>query len=92
MDWNPPPQSVARGIHLSFLKADGAHDIHEQLDLSGEPLIPDLAKTFQLKEPMGLLDYQRKTLDGLEYERLYSDYWNRTADEDGKRTNSAKKK
>ena len=69
---------------MSFLKADGAHDIHAQLDLSGEPLIPDLAAAFRLKPPMGLLEYQDFTLQGLEYEIQYSDYWNATAEEDGK--------
>lgn len=69
---------------LAFLKADGAHDIHTQLDLSGEPLIPDLEKTFQLKDPISLLEYQDLTLQGLDYESEYTDYWNATAEEDGK--------
>ena len=33
---------------------------------------------------MGLLNYQDLTLQGLEYETAYSDYWNATGDEDGK--------
>lgn len=69
---------------LAFLKADGAHDIHEQLDLSGEPLIPDLEDSFKLRDPMDLLEYQDLTLQGLEYEAAYSDYWNSTVEEDGK--------
>jgi amidase len=33
---------------------------------------------------MSLLEYQKLTLEGLEYEAAYSDYWNSTAaDEDG---------
>ncbi|KAI1327595.1 amidase signature domain-containing protein [Xylariaceae sp. FL0255] len=83
VDWNPPTQATGRGIHLAFLKADGAHDIHDQLNLSGEPLIPDLRESFQLKSPMNLLKYQDLTLKGLQYEADYSDYWNSTADEDG---------
>ena len=68
---------------MSFLKADGAHDIHSHLNLSGEPLIPDLRETFKLKKPMGLLDYQENTLEGLSYEAAYSDYWNQSANDDG---------
>lgn len=83
VDWTPPTQSTAKRVHLSFLKADGAHDIHAQLDLSGEPLIPDLRDSFQLKPPMDLLEYQDNTLQGLAYEIEYSEYWNKTADEDG---------
>ncbi|KAJ2992004.1 hypothetical protein NUW58_g2320 [Xylaria curta] len=83
VDWNPPAQEVGRAIHLAFLKADGAYDIHSQLNLSGEPLIPDLRKSFKLREPMNLLKYQDLTLQGLKYEADYSDYWNSTAEQDG---------
>jgi len=81
VDWNPPSQSTAKRVHLAFLKADGAHDIHAQLNLSGEPLIPELVKTFQLKDPMNLLQYQDLTLEGRDYSAAYSDYWNATADD-----------
>jgi amidase len=64
------------------LKADGAHDIHTQLSLSGEPLIPGLVKNFQLKDPMNLLKYQDLTLEGRDYSAAYSDYWNATADDE----------
>ncbi|XXH00561.1 hypothetical protein Hte_006909 [Hypoxylon texense] len=83
VDWTPPPQKDAKRIHLAFLFADGGHDIHTQLDLSGEPLIPDLKETFTLKPPIDLLEYQDLTLQGLDYEAKYSDYWNSTADSDG---------
>lgn len=70
--------------------ADGAHDISRQLDLSGEPLIPDLREAFRRRDPIGLLDYQDLTLEGLEYEMAYSDYWNSTALDDGKLSFSAR--
>jgi amidase len=68
---------------VTFLKADGAHDIHSNLDRSGEPLISDLIEAFPLEPPLDLLEYQDLTLQGLEYERAYSDYWNTTANGDG---------
>ncbi|KAI0541303.1 amidase signature domain-containing protein [Xylaria digitata] len=83
VDWQPPTQGVGRNIHLAFLMADGAHDIHTQLELSDEPLIPDLKESFQLRDPMDLLQYQDLTIRGLEYESAYSDYWNSTAGDDG---------
>ncbi|KAI0472365.1 amidase signature domain-containing protein [Xylaria cf. heliscus] len=83
VDWNPPAQAVGIAIHGAFLTANGARDIHNQLDLSGEPLIPDLQEAFKLREPMGLLKYQDLTLQGLQYEADYSDYWNSTAEQDG---------
>ena len=83
VDWSPPKQSTAKRVHLSFLFADGAHDVHANLDRSGEPLIPELKKSFRLRDPIPLLEYQNLTLQGLEYEREYSDYWNSTSSSDG---------
>jgi amidase len=65
------------------LKADGGHDIHRQLDLSGEPLIPQLQKSFELRDPISLLEYHALTIEGRDYEAAYSDYWNATAKDDG---------
>lgn len=63
--------------------ADGAHDVHRQLRLSEEPLLPDLKDAFELKDPMSLLKYQRLTIEGRDYEAAYLDYWNATGHEDG---------
>ena len=68
---------------MAFQLADGGQDIHSHLDLSGEPLIPNLRARFQRKPPMDLLQYQANTLAGLSYEIEYSDYWNKTAEVDG---------
>ncbi|KAK4142635.1 Acetamidase [Dichotomopilus funicola] len=81
VDWEPPLQATAKRVHVSFLKADGAHDIHSHLNLSGEPLIPDLQEAFQLRPPLSLLETQDLTLQGLEYEAAYSDYWNSTSND-----------
>lgn len=70
-------------LQLAFLKADGGYDIHKQLNLSGEPLIPQLQATFKLKDPLPLPVYQELTVEGRDYEALYSDYWNSTSDTDG---------
>ncbi|MCJ1377476.1 hypothetical protein MMC17_000571 [Xylographa soralifera] len=80
INWNPPSQTTAKRVHLAFLKADGAHHIHQQLDLSGEPLIPQLRASFQRRDAIPLLEYQNLTLQGLAYEESYVDYWNSTAD------------
>ena len=84
IDWLPPKQSTAKRVHVSFLFADGAHDVHAHLRRSGEPLIPDLEKSFRLRDPIPLLEYQDLTLQGLEYERQYNDYWNSTSINDSK--------
>ncbi|KAF2263451.1 amidase [Lojkania enalia] len=83
VEWQPPDQRTAKRIHLAFLKADGGHDIHKQLRLSGEPLIPQLRETFRLRDPMSLITYQELTVEGRDYEGAYADYWNSTAESDG---------
>ncbi|KAF8432859.1 amidase signature domain-containing protein [Terfezia claveryi] len=82
VDWNPPSQTTATRVHLAFLLADGAHDVHTQLSLSGEPLLPNLERYFKLRDPINLLEYQKLTLEGRDYSAAYSDYWNST-DDDG---------
>ncbi|KAF2878553.1 amidase signature domain-containing protein [Massariosphaeria phaeospora] len=72
VDWNPPDQRTAKRVHVAFLLADGGRDVHKQLELSGEPLIPPLRDTFRLREPMSLIKYQELTLEGLAYEAAYS--------------------
>ncbi|KAG6997797.1 mycophenolic acid synthesis protein B [Physcia stellaris] len=79
VNWEPPSQSTAKRVHLAFLKADGAHDIHRQLDLSGEPLVPPLRNAFQLRDPISLLEYQDLTIQGKTYCEAYTDYWNSTS-------------
>ncbi|KAL8872549.1 MAG: hypothetical protein Q9174_001841 [Haloplaca sp. 1 TL-2023] len=83
VDWEPPSQTTAKKIHLAFLKADGAHDVHQQLGLSGEPLVPPLRKSFQLRDPMPLLEYQDLTIQGKAYNEAYYDYWNSSSKDDG---------
>ena len=67
-----------------MLLADGMHDIHQQLARSGEPLIPILNEQLKLREPRPILEVHDLTLKGLAYEIKYSDYWNSTANDDGK--------
>lgn len=73
-------------IQHSFLRADGVQDIHKQLDLSGEPLVPQLRESLKLRDPIPLLAYQDFTIQGRDYEAAYSDYWNSTVNQDGKST------
>lgn len=48
-------------------------------------MIPGLAsRGMRLRPPMGLLDFQDFTLQGLEFEAKYLDYWDSTGDKDGR--------
>ncbi|OTA97783.1 hypothetical protein M434DRAFT_7724 [Hypoxylon sp. CO27-5] len=84
VDWAPPSHETAKKIHLSIITADGAEDVHKQLKLSGEPLIPELeTRGMRARPPMELLKFQDLASKGLEFEAHYSDYWNSTANDDG---------
>lgn len=83
VDWNPPSHRDAAQIHLYFLQSDGAYDIHQQLDLSGEPLIPPLRDIFKLVPPFSAIKTQELSVQGRDTCEAYSDYWNSMAAADG---------
>ncbi|KAK1765526.1 Acetamidase [Phialemonium atrogriseum] len=84
VDWNPPNHGPAYDTHLWFIGADGGDDVHSHLARSGEPVIPIVAHAYAVRrEAEPLLEYQKRTVQGLEYEAGYSDYWNSTAEDDG---------
>lgn len=70
-------------IKLLFLQSDGGHDIHKQLGLSGEPLIPLLREVFKLDPPFSAIRCQELSIQGRDSCEAYSDYWNTTATDDG---------
>ena len=83
VDWKPPSHQKAAHIHLLFLKSDGGHDIHKQLGLSGEPLIPPLREIFKLEPPFSAITTQDLSNQGRGSCEAYSDYWNSKAADDG---------
>lgn len=60
--------------------ADGGANIWEQLRLSGEPPIDELADQLGSgpTKAMGLVEYQELGLRKIEYRQSYSEYWNST--------------
>jgi amidase len=82
VDWSPPSHREAANIHLRFLQSDGGSDVHKQLDLSGEPLIPPLRKVFELKPPFSAIATQELSIQGRDSCEAYSDYWNSKATDD----------
>ncbi len=79
VDWNPPSHREAALIHSRFLRSDGGYDIHKQLELSGEPLIPPLREFFKLVPPFTAIKTQELSLQGQAICEAYSDYWNSMA-------------
>jgi len=68
---------------LLFLQSDGGCDIHKQLDLSGEPLIPPLREVFKPEPPFSAIRCQELSIQGRDSCEAYSDYWNTMAADDG---------
>ncbi|KAL2071771.1 hypothetical protein VTL71DRAFT_13006 [Oculimacula yallundae] len=83
VDWNPPPHQPAAKIHLDFLVSDGGFDVHKQLDLSGEPLIPPLRDVFSVQPPFSAIRCQELSIEGRDSCAAYADYWNSKAESDG---------
>jgi amidase len=71
---------------LLFLQSDGGRDVHKQLALSGEPLIPLLREVFNLEPPFSAIRCQELSIQGRDSCEAYSDYWNTTAADDGTAT------
>lgn len=84
IDWNPPSHHDAAQIHLRFLQSDGGYDIHKQLDISGEPLIPPLREIFELKPPFSAVKTQELAIEARDSCEAYLDYWNSLTADDGR--------
>jgi amidase len=84
IDWKPPSHHDAAQIHLRFLQSDGGQDIHKQLDLSGEPLIPPLREIFELKPPFSAVQTQQLAIEARNSCEAYLDYWNSLTADDGR--------
>ena len=63
------------------MHADGAFDVFQYLNLSGEPLIPELVPELgkSPRPPLPLLDSYDNVLRLKEYRDQYADYWESTA-------------
>jgi amidase len=83
VDWNPPSHSDAAQIHMGFLQSDGGHDIHKQLELSGEPIIPPLRQLFEPAPPFSAVKIQELAVAARDSCDAYLQYY-RTATADGR--------
>ena len=81
-DWNPPSHSDAAQIHMGFLQSDGGHDIHTQLGLSGEPIIPPLRQIFEPAPPFSAVKVQELAIAARDSCDDYLEYWNSTSTAD----------
>ncbi|CAH0028311.1 unnamed protein product [Clonostachys rhizophaga] len=76
--WYPPSNSEVANIHGSLARGDGCLDVWEALELSGEPLTPELELTFpdrRAAPPMSVVDYQSFVVRMAAFREKWNDYW-----------------
>ncbi|OCL12926.1 general amidase [Glonium stellatum] len=80
VSWEPPNHSIGTTIHGEILSSDGGANIHDQLKLSGEPIIPEKYDDIgnKRKPPMPILRYQDLALQRKAYRAAYATYWEST--------------
>ncbi|KAK0732059.1 amidase signature domain-containing protein [Lasiosphaeris hirsuta] len=80
--WDGPSHAQALAIHAAITSADGSYDVFEQLKLSGEPLIPQLAPDFPGSKPgpvKNAIEVEEVVLKLKKYRVDYRNYWLSTA-------------
>ena len=68
---------------FQFLLSDGGHNVNEQVQLSGEPLIPPFNEFFKLRDSMPVNEYHNLIVEASKFEESYLDYWNSSGDDNG---------
>ncbi|PVH87638.1 amidase [Cadophora sp. DSE1049] len=85
ISWEPPSHAESAIIHPSFTQADGLGDVLDNVALSGEPLVPQIAHMFAngRKQPVPLLTFFNSTLHLKNFRARYQAYWSSTVDKTG---------
>ncbi|CAG9956921.1 unnamed protein product [Clonostachys rosea f. rosea IK726] len=86
--WHPPSNSEVANIHGSLARSDGCLDVWQALELSGEPLTPELELTFPKRRaapPMSVVDYQSFVVRMVAFREKWNEYWESSFE----RTNNA---
>ncbi|KAI1204111.1 amidase [Annulohypoxylon truncatum] len=82
--WKQPSPDEAVDIHTAIARGDGCIDVWENLELSGEPPVPEIEHLFPRKKPspsMSLRDHEMFCIRMKRYRELYMNYWNSTVAE-----------
>ncbi|SPQ27180.1 4d5488d3-8290-446a-b4cc-13cd47e22ab9 [Thermothielavioides terrestris] len=86
LDWVPPSNNESAEIHGPIARGDGCPDAYEAIQLSGEPIVPEIANVFpggKLRKPMPLPEYEQVVVHMHDYRNRYNDYWMASAQRTG---------
>ncbi|KAK4033688.1 amidase signature domain-containing protein [Parachaetomium inaequale] len=78
IDWVPPSNNESAQIHGPIARGDGCPDAYEAIQLSGEPIVPEIDNVFpggKLRQPMPLPEYEQVVLHMKDFRNRYNDYW-----------------
>ena len=81
IDWKPPAHSRGLDIILEAWLADGGLDIHGALSLSGEPIVPQVARFYgnEATEQADATKINANNVAKRKYQKEYLEYWNDSA-------------
>lgn len=81
-EWHGPPHTTLNELALKTWLFDGGEDIHGAFGLSGEPIAPQVTKTFFSDKPIEqakATDIAAVNIAKREVQKEYMEFWNSTA-------------
>ena len=80
IEWNPPSHKRGYEIITRSWIYDGGADIHNALELSGEPMVSQIAGLYGKKrEEDSASNIAANNIAKRDYQKEYMEYWNSTA-------------
>ncbi|KAK5449840.1 hypothetical protein LTS15_008412 [Exophiala xenobiotica] len=82
VDWFPPSNNESIEIHGPIARGDGCPDVYDAINLSQEPIVPEIAHLFpggKLRPPMPLPEYEQVVLHMKDFRQRWHEYWNSSA-------------
>ena len=80
VEWNPPTHKCGYGIIMNSWAYDGGADIHKALELSGEPMVSQIAGLYgKIRQESSASEIAANNIAKRQYQKEYMEYWNSTA-------------
>ncbi|KAL8765719.1 MAG: hypothetical protein Q9209_007284 [Squamulea sp. 1 TL-2023] len=87
IEWKPPSHERGLGLLLAAWTYDNGADIRSALELSGEPMVPQIEPIYGAKHnhdpPKDATFIAANNVAMREYQKEYMEYWNSTAESTG---------
>ena len=77
-NWKPPSHAHIKDIGLHTWRYDGANDVQDAFDISGEPPIPQVKHYSQRGQQYNATEIAKNNIDKRAMQKEYMEYWNST--------------